>query len=176
MVFDNFRLLYQKVMPGEKGSPLKEEIDDTRHIILNYDQNIFSLDVSSINFDNPSSILYSWKLEGFYDQWTPPTSNGTIRYTNLSPGNYTLKVRSILLDNQQILEEREIQILVERPFWLTFWAFLIYALFIIGAAYTFLRYQIIKRERKNFGRKNQFLHACRARHTHSADHDQGSSE
>ncbi len=41
MVFDNFRLLYQKVMPGEKGSPLKEEIDDTRHIILNYDQNIF---------------------------------------------------------------------------------------------------------------------------------------
>ena len=52
MVFDNFRLLYQKVMPGEKGSPLKEEIDDTRHIILNYDQNIFSLDVSSINYDN----------------------------------------------------------------------------------------------------------------------------
>ena len=33
MVFDNFRLLYQKVMPGEKGSPLKEEIDDTRHIL-----------------------------------------------------------------------------------------------------------------------------------------------
>ena len=56
MVFDNFRLLYQKVMPGEKGSPLKEEIDDTRHIILNYDQNIFSLDVSSINYDNPSNI------------------------------------------------------------------------------------------------------------------------
>ena len=63
MVFDNFRLLYQKVMPGEKGSPLKEEIDDTRHIILNYDQNIFSLDVSSINYDNPSNIVYSWKLE-----------------------------------------------------------------------------------------------------------------
>lgn len=29
MVFDNFRLLYQKVMPGEKGSPLKEEIDES---------------------------------------------------------------------------------------------------------------------------------------------------
>lgn len=119
------------------------------------------MDVSSINFDNPSSILYSWKLEGFYDQWTPPTSNGTIRYTNLSPGNYTLKVRSILLDNQQILEEREIQILVERPFWLTFWAFLIYALFIIGAAYAFLRYQIIKRERKTSEEKiNFFTHAA----------------
>lgn len=128
---------------------------------MKYDQNTFSMDVSSINFDNPSSILYSWKLERFYDQWTPPTSNGTIRYTNLSPGNYTLKVRSILLDNQQILEEREIQILVERPFWLTFWAFLIYALFIIGAAYAFLRYQIIKRERKTSEEKiNFFTHAA----------------
>ncbi len=79
----------------------------------------------------------------------------------MSPGNYTLKVRSILLDNQQILEEREIQILVERPFWLTFWAFLIYALFIIGAAYAFLRYQIIKRERKTSEEKiNFFTHAA----------------
>lgn len=128
---------------------------------MKYDQNTFSMDVSSINFDNPSSILYSWKLEGFYDQWTPPTSNGTIRYTNLSPGNYTLKVRSILLDNQQILEEREIQILVERPFWLTFWAFLVYALLIIGATYAFLRYQLIKRERKTSEEKiNFFTHAA----------------
>lgn len=91
MVFDNFRLLYQKVMPGEKGSPLKEEIDDTRHIILNYDQNIFSLDVSSINYDNPSNIVYSWKLEGFYDEWTSLTNDNRIRYTNISPGKYKLR-------------------------------------------------------------------------------------
>ncbi len=153
--------MYHPVHPMEKNSPLTKILDETNFIQLKYDQNTFSMDVSSINFDNPSSILYSWKLKGFYDQWTPPTSNGTIRYTNLSPGNYTLKVRSILLDNQQILEEREIQILVERPFWLTFWAFLIYALFIIGAAYAFLRYQIIKRERKTSEEKiNFFTHAA----------------
>ena len=161
MVFSNLNIMYHPVHPMEKNSPLTKILDETNFIQLKYDQNTFSMDVSSINFDNPLSILYSWKLEGFYDQWTPPTSNGTIRYTNLSPGNYTLKVRSILLDNQQILEEREIQIMVERPFWLTFWAFLIYALFIIGAAYTFLRYQIIKRERKTSVEKiNFFTHAA----------------
>lgn len=161
MVFSNLNIMYHPVHPMEKNSPLTKILDETNFIQLKYDQNTFSMDVSSINFDNPSSILYSWKLEGFYDQWTPPTSNGTIRYTNLSLGNYTLKVRSILLDNQQILEEREIQILVERPFWLTFWAFLIYALFIIGAAYAFLRYQIIKRERKTSEEKiNFFTHAA----------------
>ena len=161
MVFSNLNIMYHPVHPMEKNSPLTKILDETNFIQLKYNQNTFSMDVSSINFDNPSSILYSWKLEGFYDQWTPPTSNGTIRYTNLSPGSYTLKVRSILLDNQQILEEREIQIMVERPFWLTFWAFLIYALLIIGAAYAFLRYQIIKRERKTSEEKiNFFTHAA----------------
>ena len=63
MVFDNFRLLYQKVMPGEKGSPLKKEIDDTRHIILNYDQNIFHwMCLPSIMIIPPtSSIPGNWK-------------------------------------------------------------------------------------------------------------------
>ena len=103
MVFDNFRLLYQKVMPGEKGSPLKKEIDDTRHIILNYDQNIFSLDVSSINYDNPSNIVYSWKLEGFYDEWTSLTNDNRIRYTNIGPGKYKLRVRAILMDDHHLL-------------------------------------------------------------------------
>lgn len=102
--------MYHPVHPMDPHSPLTKILDETNFIQLKYNQNTFSMEVSSINFDNPSSILYSWKLEGFYDQWTPPTSNGTIRYTNLSPGNYTLKVRSILLDNQQVLEEREIEI------------------------------------------------------------------
>lgn len=161
MVFSNLNIMYHPVHPMEKNSPLTKALDETNFIQLKYNQNTFSMEVSSINFDNPSSILYSWKLEGFYDQWTPPTDNGTIRYTNLSPGNYTLKIRSILLDNHQVLEEREIQILVERPFWLTFWAFLIYAMLIIGAVYTFLRYQIIKRERKTSEEKiNFFTHAA----------------
>lgn len=161
MVFSNLHIMYHPVHPLEKNSPLTKILDETNFIQLKYNQNTFSMEVSSINFDNPSNILYSWKLEGFYDQWTPPTSNGTIRYTNLSPGNYTLKVRSILLDNHQVLEEREIEILVERPFWLTFWAFVLYALFIIGAAYAFLRYQIIKRERKTSEEKiNFFTHAA----------------
>lgn len=161
MVFSNLQIMYHPVHPMGPNSPLTKILDETSFIQLKYNQNTFSMEVSSINFDNPSSILYSWKLEGFYDQWTPPTSNGTIRYTNLSPGNYTLKVRSILLDNQQVLEEREIEILVERPFWLTFWAFLVYALLIIGAAYAFLRYQIIKRERKTSEEKiNFFTHAA----------------
>lgn len=148
MIFSDLSIMYRTVHPGEKNSPLTQALDKTSCIELDYDQNTFSMNVSSINFDNPSNIMYSWKLEGFYDRWPPPSSDNLIRYTNLSPGNYTLRVRAILMDNHQILEEREIQILIGRPIWMTFWAFLLYALIIIGISYAIIRYQMIRRDKQ----------------------------
>lgn len=157
MVFDNFRLLYQKVMPGEKGSPLKEEIDDTRHIILNYDQNIFSLDVSSINYDNPSNIVYSWKLEGFYDEWTSLTNDNRIRYTNISPGKYKLRVRAILMDDHHLLEERSLFITITPPWWATFWAGILYLIIFILVGVIVLRYLWLRKDRNNSKEKIRFF-------------------
>ena len=148
MISSDLSIMYRTVHPGEKNSPLTQALDKTSCIELDYDQNTFSMNVSSISFDNPSNIMYSWKLEGFYDRWSPPSSDNLIRYTNLSPGNYTLRVRAILMNNHQILEEREIQILIGRPIWMTFWAFLLYALIIIGISYAIIRYQMIRRDKQ----------------------------
>lgn len=157
MVFDNFRILYQKVMPKEKGSPLTKEIDNTRHILLNYKQNIFSLDVSCINYDNPSNVAYSWKLEGFYNEWTTPTTDNSIRYTNISPGKYKLKVRAILMDDNHVLEERALLITVTPPFWATFWAGILYMIVIALAAAVILRFLWLRKDRKNSKEKIQFF-------------------
>lgn len=161
MIFDNLSIMYRTVHPNEPESPLKKLLNETSVIELDYDQNTFSMDVLSVNYDNPSNIYYSWKLEGFFDEWTTPSDNNTIRYTNLSPGNYTLKVRAMLLDNKQLLEERSIQIIVGRPFWLTFWAFLLYALIIVGAAYSLVRYKMIQKDRRTSQEKiNFFMHTA----------------
>lgn len=157
MVFSNLNIMYRSVSPGEKGSPLASPLDETPSIELGYNQNTFSMEVSSINFDAPLNILYQWKLEGFYDAWTSPTETGLIRYTNLSPGNYTLKVRAVSRPGDRVLEERSIQIKVGRPFWLTFWAFLIYAAAIVGATYAWFRYQAIKRDRQISKEKINFF-------------------
>ena len=115
-------------------------IDETEEITLTYDQNIFSLDVSSINYDRPSRILYSWKLEGFYDEWTKPSQSHVIRYTNLAPGKYTLKVRAILLDDGSTLEERSLRIHVQPPFSQTFWAYLLYITILLLVISVIIRY------------------------------------
>lgn len=148
MVLSDLNIMYRAVHPQEKNSPLTQILDETSRIDLKYNQNTFSLNVSSINYDTQESIYYSWKLEGFYDSWSAPTKSGLIRYTNLSPGNYRLKIRAVFLDNQKIIGERQLQIIVERPFWLTFWAFIIYACILIIAMYAVMKYLNIRRERK----------------------------
>ena len=85
MIFSDFKLFYQTIYPGDKNSPLKASINNTKELKLKYNQNIFSLQVSSINYDYPSNVLYSWKLEGFYEEWSKPGSENRIRYSNLSP-------------------------------------------------------------------------------------------
>ena len=105
--------MYRPVYPGEKGSPLKKLLNETSVLELNFNQNTFSINVSSVNYDNPSNIYYTWKLEGFFDEWSTPSEYGMIKYTNISPGEYKLKIRAILLDNNQLLEERDISIIIK---------------------------------------------------------------
>ena len=146
LVFSNFNIQYQQMKPGIGGSPLIVPIDETRSITLSHDQNIFSLEISSINYDCPSRILYSWKMEGFYDEWTKPSASNLIRYTGLNPGEYTLKVRAILLDDGQTIEERKLQITIEPPFSQTIWAMLIYMLILLAIVFSVMRYLWIRKD------------------------------
>ena len=147
MIFSNLNIMYRNVHPGDPDSPLVRPLDETESITLRADQNTFSIQVSSINYDNPSNISYSWRLKGFYNEWNTPSDASLIHYTNLSPGTYELQVRAVMLSNNSILEERSLTIIIERPFWMTFWAFLIYGLVFIGLCYAGLRYQMLRRNR-----------------------------
>lgn len=157
MVFTGFNIYYQKILPGDENSPLKQSIDETQEIVLSHDQNIFSLNVSSINYDCPSRILYSWQLEGFYDVWTTPSDAPLIRYTNINPGTYTLKVRSILLDDGHTLEERALKIIIKPPFSQTIWAWMIYISIVILIIFAVIRYLWLKKDSDISKEKIQFF-------------------
>ena len=158
IIFSDFKLFYQTIYPGDKHSPLKESINDIKTLELGYNQNIFSLQVSSINYDYPSNILYSWKLDGFYEEWSKPGAENTIRYTNLAPGEYTLRVRAISNEDKRVvIEERSIDIIIDQPFWLTFWAMLFYAGILFLIASVLLRIIILRKQRKVSDEKIHFF-------------------
>ena len=157
MVFSDFKIHYRDILPNHESSPLRNIIDETEEIVLSHDQNIFSLNVSSINYDCPSRVLYSWKLEGFYEKWTKPGGNNLIRYTNLAPGDYTLRVRSILLDDGHIIEERNIRIVITPPFTQSVWAALIYIIIALLIVFAIMRFIWLRKDRNLSKEKIQFF-------------------
>ena len=86
---------YHPVYPGDEGSPLEKDIDETDRLELAYGQNTFSLDVASINYDYPSNILFSWKIDGYHKEWSRPSQDNRIIIRNLPPGSYTLQIRAV---------------------------------------------------------------------------------
>lgn len=158
IVFSDFNLFYQTVYPGDEGSPLEMDIDDTHTLKLKYNQNIFSIKVSSINYDYPSNILYSHKMEGFYDEWSKPGNENTIRFTNLSPGEYVLRVRAISNEDKKIvLEERDMEIIIAQPAWLSLWALLFYTVIIGLIGISAIRLIILRKQRKVSDEKIHFF-------------------
>ncbi|MDR0961272.1 MAG: response regulator [Mediterranea sp.] len=148
IIFSSLSIFYRTVYPGDANSPLKQPINETDELKLRYDQNSFSIQVSSINYDYPSLPLYTWKLDGFYDQWSQPDENNRIRFTNLNPGKYVLYVRVISGEDQRLtLNERSMTIVISQPIWLTVWAWLLYALIAGSIAYAVLRYINMRRQR-----------------------------
>ena len=158
LIFSDFYISYQPIYPGVKGSPLKKSIDETEVLKLKHDENTFSFEVSTINYDSPGNALYSWRLEGFYDQWTQPGASNLIRFTNLPPGKYTLYVRAVSREEHNIVfQERAMKIIVTQPFWSSWWAILCYIILVIWGFYFIIRVINLRKQKKVSDEKTQFF-------------------
>ena len=146
-------------MSERKNSPpLQKSIDETDVLELKYDENTFSFEVSTINYDSPENALYSWRLEGFYEKWTQPGTNNLIRFTNLPPGKYTLHVRAVSREEHDVVfQERSMKIIITQPFWSSWWAILCYILLVIGGFYFILRVINLRKQKNISDEKTQFF-------------------
>ena len=64
-----------------------------KNIILEPEENHITFDFFAVDYLNPNGINYTYFLEGFDKQWSPPTKSRYAVYSNLPPGNYTFNVK-----------------------------------------------------------------------------------
>lgn len=158
LVLNDFTVDYELVLPGEIDSPLTDNIDNTSHLTLKHNQNMFSIKLSSINFDYQSDVLYTWRLEGLTEKWTQPGHENIIRYNSIPPGEYTLRIKALSRENMDnMLEERFIKITVKKPWWQSTWAILSYLCIACVIIYYITRQVNFKRRRKESEEKIQFF-------------------
>lgn len=126
------KIYNKEVTVHSENSPLKQCIEHTEKIILPYDQSNISFDVSLLSYSTTEANQYFYKLDPLDKDWIKAASNQNISYAKLPPGNYTLHVRATNNDKDGPYATRSLTIIILPPWWQSIWAYMIYAIWIIG--------------------------------------------
>ncbi|OIP48667.1 MAG: hypothetical protein AUK46_00810 [Flavobacteriaceae bacterium CG2_30_31_66] len=137
----NFKLFNKEVAIGSQEI-LKKNIEFVKEITLKHFQNVITFEFSALKFPFSQNCEYAIKMENFEQDWRTIGKDRTATFTNLSPGNYVFKVKSKEVGANWGEEYTSINIKILRPFWLTWWAYIIYSLLILFFLYLFRKNSI----------------------------------
>ena len=102
---------------------LKPDIKSSLAFSLNRKENYFELQLNAISFLNAEKCEYAYFLEGNDKVWRYSGTAGKIAYSNIPPGNYTLKVKWSNGEGLWTDSKNVFSLEVKQYFWLTFPAF-----------------------------------------------------
>jgi len=138
LVFTRLLLFNKEVEIGDKESLLQTQLDKTPQLEFNARQNVFTIEFATLDMRAPEKIQYSYKLDGFDDNWNNVESKHFATYTALPPGKYTFRVKSTDSEGVLIPNERQIEIKILPTFWQSGFAKFLYVLIVIGLFLTTL--------------------------------------
>ncbi len=145
VVLTQLRIFYKNVLPGDHNKVLEKHIGQTREIKLKSNQNVFAFNFIAINYIASQKIKYLIKLENYDKEWRLSSDTRSGTYSNLPFGKYTFKVKAVSGEGVVNDKVTSIDVHILKPWWLSFWAILVYVfLFIILAvmAYRLIRERI----------------------------------
>lgn len=142
IVITDFLLFGKEVHVGEPGSPLEKSITFSDELLLHSNQNSFSFRVAALDFQAPRMSKVMYRLDGFDEDWLALGESPIITYSNLRYGNYTFRVKVSNSDGVWNEKGVSLKIHILPPFYLSIWAYIVYALLIVGCSlYVFMYFK-----------------------------------
>ncbi len=145
MVFTEFYLNNELILPLQKNSPIQKSISFTNAITLKHHQNFIRLKFAALNFIQPEKNQYAYRMDGLLDDWQFLGDKHEVTFTNLDAGEYVLHVKG---SNQEgFWNEKGISltITVLPPWYRTWWAYTLWTALILGTIYGIYRFQLNRR-------------------------------
>lgn len=146
MMFTGFSIFNKEVKPG---SPfLKQSITETHELDLPHtDSRLITIQFSAFNFLSPGKVIYTYKLEGFNNEWQNIGKDHSVTFTNLDPGTYTLIVKASF-NGRLWGPEKSLVIIIQTPWWKTSYFRWISFILFIAAVYCIYRYRIYQLKKR----------------------------
>ncbi len=124
-----------------RGVPL-ENFDGAGSILkLASNQNQLQIDFAGLAFAPGDALRYQYKLQPADGDWSNPSAERTVNYSNLAPGTYQFNVRLVrdgLLEGDPAM----LRFAIQAPVWQRWWFRLLIALSAAGVVYRLHRYRI----------------------------------
>jgi ligand-binding sensor domain-containing protein/DNA-binding CsgD family transcriptional regulator len=113
-----------------------------QHLDFRYNQN--TLDFTFSSADYSSSVKFSYWLENNMERWSEFSENYEKEFNNLSPGSYTLHLRSNTSDAETIL-----QFTINDPWYWNPWSKSLYLILFIGIYYYLYKLHLKRLKEQN---------------------------
>lgn len=153
VVITDFKIFNHTIFPKQKLHDriiLQNAIYRTDEIELDYSDNVITLEFAALDYTSPKKALYAYKLEGFDEDWIYVDANHRlVTYTNLDPGTYKFAVKAS--NNDGVWNEigNSVEILVNPPWWKTWWFRLIISVLFMLLVFVFYKLRVQSIEEKN---------------------------
>ncbi|HEY6901875.1 MAG TPA: two-component regulator propeller domain-containing protein, partial [Puia sp.] len=145
LVMTSFQVFNREVpigLDGEKPSPLKVSIGETKTLVLPYNSSVITFIFASLNFTDREKKKYAFMLEGFDKSWNYVNLKRSVTYTNLDPGHYTFKAKGLNNDGEWSDRILTLQLEITPAFWMTWWFRGLLVLVLLGSIFVFYRLRL----------------------------------
>lgn len=144
------KVLNSSIYSEDKYKSFLSDDIGVKTLVLPYYLSNVSIDYSSLSYNNPGKIVFKYKLEGADRDWiTAGYNSHSVNYTLLPSGEYDFYVNSFDDDGNESGAKRLLHIVVTPPVWLSWYAFIVYAILVIFVLYEYRRYYTNRIKEKN---------------------------
>ena len=108
----------------------EEKEGDTVYI---KDGSSLTIEYAAMEYVGADKIFYYYLLDDVDEDWQYAGDLRRVTYSNLQHGKYIFRVRSTNREGTEVDNERQVVIYVAKPWWLSWWAYMLYFLVIVAA-------------------------------------------
>ena len=127
---------------NSKGVNETIDPENLNEIVLHYNDYSFTIEFAALEFTHPEKNKYAYMLEGITDKWIPIGNRRFVPFSNLPPGEYTLKVKASNNDGVWNEAGRSLKIIIQPPWWKSFIAYCSYFIAIILIVYLYINWRM----------------------------------